>query len=195
MAKTETTKNKKKNRKIDIKTEKALRFQLRRKTMMPGYLYTFTYNPKYKNTKRKDGSYVLPIWDRTPIILLLAPKFSRNGNTYILGVNLNHPRYKNSKHKGLNLKKTFGYILDEYSKKYKVETGKGKNKKIQMKKYIDLDYKKILDSDAVYQLKFGVRLYLFNRISHAFVVPIKMYHLVGTNFSAGSLRTRMVINK
>jgi hypothetical protein len=77
----------------------------------------------------------------------------------------------------------------------KKQIGKDKNGKPIIRKYIDIDYKKILDSDPVLMLKFGVRLYIRNRVKVLKSVPIQMYDLVGTKFSTASLRARMTRSK
>ena len=179
---------KRERRRVDIKADKTNRWHLQKGKLRPGFLMTFTYDPKWKDKKGKNGKFILPFYDRSPLCLMLTPTFTSKGTTYFLGLNLNHPRYK-----GVKLKSAFGEILDMYA--IKKQIGKDKNGKPIIRKYIDIDYKKILDSDPVLMLKFGVRLYIRNRVKVLKSVPIQMYDLVGTKFSTASLRARMTRSK
>lgn len=178
----------KQQRKVDLKAEKLLRANLRRGSLIPGRLYTFTYDAKYKHDKKK-----LPLWDKAPLILMLRSPFtlSSTGEEYILGLNLNHPRYR-----GVKLKKMFEHILETYlTIQDKVINKKDGRAIYNQKSLIDINYDKVLASDQMFQLKFGVRLYLKKHISRVKVVPIKVYDRVGTKWTAEALRARMVHNK
>ena len=181
---------KKQLRMADAKAEKLSREALNRGDLIPGRLYLTNYDAKFKNIKNKDGSFKLPLWDKRPLLLILK-SFTLKGTAYILGLNLNHPRYR-----GVKLKKMFEYILKEYLKKQDDVLTKSKNKTpiLNQKKFINIDYDKVLVSDAFYKLRFGVRLYIKSRFTMVRPLPIKHYEIVGTTKATEALRMNMIKN-
>jgi len=171
--------SRKTKRKIDLKAQKLERQQLQMGNLIPGRLYALRYDAKYDGNKKK-----LPIWDRTPLILMLRPKFTlaSTGEQYVLGLNLHHPFLRTNK----SMKNIFGYVMDEYLKKQVNISKSGKSSYVRG--LFDISYKDILVSSAMYQLRFGVRLYLVKNIKTIRIVPKKIYDRVGTKWTTDALR-------
>jgi len=168
---------KKKEKKLEQEIKSYSRGKLRKVSdLMPGEVLVF----KYPNAKTKDKMHH---YDQSPLVIVLST-YKKNGNYYMLGINLHWITKKNSR------KKIFNLIVDKY---LEMDWKVNKNFKMLMKRFIMLTYLKLKGDPALNSEVFGnnaLRLYLVDRIKEPRRFPIKNYPILFSSGYQSTLRAR-----